>query len=239
MQGLASKSVLVVEDDAATAAFLADNLRADGFAVWCASAVPEALRALELRQPDLLLLDLGLDDGSGFDVLDRVRAADVSSSRIDPDLPVILLTGRSDEVDRVRGFTRGADDYLCKPFSYPELVARVAAVLRRSAGRRQRGLVRVGELTVDPSGRAVRLAGREVRLSAKEFALLHALAVEPVRVLSKAELLRDVWGYASIGTTRTIDAHVCRLRKKLVGGSRTYVVNVRGAGYRLLEGPSL
>jgi DNA-binding response OmpR family regulator len=238
MQGASQKSVLVVEDDAATAAFLADNLRADGFAVWCASAVPEALRALELRQPDVLLLDLGLEDGSGFDVLDRVRAADVSSSRIDPDLPVIVLTGRSDEVDRVRGFTRGADDYLCKPFSYPELVARVTAVLRRSAGRRQRGLVRVGELTVDPSARAVRLAGREVRLSAKEFALLHALAVEPVRVVSKAELLRDVWGYASPGATRTIDAHVCRLRKKLVGGSRSYVVNVRGVGYRLLEGPA-
>jgi DNA-binding response OmpR family regulator len=238
MQGASQKSVLVVEDDAATAAFLADNLRADGFAVWCASAVPEALRALELRQPDVLLLDLGLEDGSGFDVLDRVRAADVSSSRIDPDLPVIVLTGRSDEVDRVRGFTRGADDYLCKPFSYPELVARVTAVLRRSAGRRQRGVVRVGELTVDPSARAVRLAGREVRLSAKEFALLHALAVEPVRVVSKAELLRDVWGYASPGATRTIDAHVCRLRKKLVGGSRSYVVNVRGVGYRLLEGPA-
>src|SRR3954469_13568195 len=107
MQGLASKSVLVVEDDAATAAFLADNLRADGFAVWCASAVPEALRALDLRQPDLLLLDLGLEGGSGFDVLDRVRSADVSSSRGDPDLPVILLTGRSGEVDRVRGFARG------------------------------------------------------------------------------------------------------------------------------------
>ena len=228
--------MLVVEDDAATAAFLADNLRADGYVVWCSSGVPEALRALELRQPDLLILDLGLDGGSGFDVLDRVRSADVSSSRIDPDLPVILLTGRSDEVDRVRGFARGADDYLCKPFSYPELVARLAAVLRRSSGRRQRGVIRVGELTVDPSTRAVRLAGQEVRLSAKEFALLHALAIEPRRVLSKAELLRDVWGYASIGTTRTIDAHVCRLRKKLVGGSRVYVVNVRGVGYRLLEG---
>jgi DNA-binding response OmpR family regulator len=117
-------------------------------------------------------------------------------------------------------------------------VARVEAVLRRAAGRRQRGLVRVGELTVDPSSRAVRLAGREVRLSAKEFALLHALAVEPLRVVSKVELLRDVWGYASPGATRTIDAHVCRLRKKLGGGSRPYVVNVRGVGYRLLEGPA-
>jgi DNA-binding response OmpR family regulator len=238
MQSGVAKSVLVVEDDAATAAFLADNLRADGFGVWCASEAGEALRAVDLRQPDLLLLDLGLESGSGFDVLDRVRSADASSSQIDPDLPVILLTGRSDEVDRVRGFARGADDYLCKPFSYPELVARVEAVLRRCAGRRQRGVIRVGELTVDPATRVVRLAGREVRLSAKEFALLHALAVEPARVVSKTELLRDVWGYASIGTTRTIDAHVCRLRKKLVGGSRTYVANVRGVGYRLLEGPS-
>jgi DNA-binding response OmpR family regulator len=236
MQGGLQKSVLVVEDDAATAAFLADNLRADGFAVWSASGASEALRALELRQPDLLLLDLGLESGSGLDVLDRVRSADAASSRVDPDLPVILLTGRAAEVDRVRGFARGADDYLCKPFSYPELVARVAAVLRRSAGRRQRGVLRVGELTVDPSTRAVRLGGRSVRLSAKEFALLHALAVEPTRVLAKAELLRDVWGYASIGTTRTIDAHVCRLRKKLDGGSRAYVVNVRGVGYRLLDG---
>jgi DNA-binding response OmpR family regulator len=237
MEGASQKSVLVVEDDAATAGFLADNLRADGFQVWCASAASEALRALDVRQPDLLLLDLGLGSGSGLDVLDRVRSADASGSRIDPDLPVILLTGRSGEVDRVRGFARGADDYLCKPFSYPELVARVSAVLRRSLGRRLRGVIRVGDLTVDPSMRAVRLGGREVRLSAKEFALLHALAVEPTRVLSKAELLRDVWGYASIGTTRTIDAHVCRLRKKLAGGARQYVVNVRGVGYRLLEAP--
>src|SRR3954462_8358042 len=236
MQGGLQKSVLVVEDDAATAAFLADNLRADGFVVWSCSGAAEALRAPELRQPDLLLLDLGLESGSGLDVLDRVRSADAASSRVDPDMPVILLTGRAAEVDRVRGFARGADDYLCKPFSYPELVARVAAVLRRSAGRRMRGVVRVGELTVDPSTRAVRLGGRSVRLSAKEFALLHALAVEPARVLSKAELLRDVWGYASIGTTRTVDAHVCRLRKKLAGGSRPYLANVRGVGYRLLEG---
>ena len=128
-----SKSVLVVEDDAATAAFLADNLRADGFGVWCASEAAEALRAVELRAPDLLLLDLGLEAGSGFDVLDRVRAADVSRSRIDPDMPVILLTGRSDEVDRVRGFARGADDYLCKPFSMRELLARVKVLLRRAA----------------------------------------------------------------------------------------------------------
>src|SRR3982750_1228265 len=159
------KTVLVVEDDEPTSAFLADNLSADGYRVFCASGAGEAVRALEIRQPDLLLLDLGLEGGSGLSVLDRLRAADPASSRMDSDLPVIILTGRAGEVDRVRGFARGADDYLCKPFSYPELVARVSAVLRRSAGRRERGVIRVGELTVDPSTRVVRLAGREVRLS--------------------------------------------------------------------------
>ena len=224
------KSVLVVEDDAATAGFLTDNLRADGYGVAAAAGVGEALRAIEVRQPDLVLLDLGLGDGSGLDVLDRVRSADAGGSRIDPDLPVIVLTGRAGEVDRVRGFARGADDYVCKPFSYSELVARVVAVLRRAGGRHRRGVVRVGELTVDPGTRVVRLAGEEVRLSANEFALLHALAVDPTRVVSKPELLRDVWGYASMGATRTVDAHACRLRAKL--GAR-YVLNVRGIGYRL------
>jgi DNA-binding response OmpR family regulator len=228
------KSVLVVEDDAATARFLSDNLRADGYGVAAATGAGEALRAIELRQPDLVLLDLGLEGASGLEVLDRVRAADAASSRVDPDLPVIVLTGRAGEVDRVRGLARGADDYVCKPFSYPELVARVVAVLRRAGARHRRGVIRVGELTVDPSTRAVRLAGQELGLSAKEFALLHALAADPTRVLSKAELLRDVWGYAAMGATRTVDAHACRLRKKLGGGSRPYVLNVRGVGYRLM-----
>jgi DNA-binding response OmpR family regulator len=236
MQASENRSVLVVEDDAATAAFLADNLRADGFQVAGAAAAAEAVRAIELRQPDIVLLDLGLESGSGLEVLDRVRASDSASSRIDPDLPVIVLTGRGAEVDRVRGFARGADDYVCKPFSYAELVARLGAVLRRASGRRQRGSIRVGELTVDPQTRVVRLGGEQVALSAKEFALLLALAVEPTRVLSKAELLRDVWGYASIGATRTVDAHASRLRKKL-GGTGRFIHNVRGVGYRLLDTP--
>jgi DNA-binding response OmpR family regulator len=235
------RGVLVVEDDAATAAFLADNLRADGYRVFGATGASEAVRAVEVRQPDLLLLDLGLAAGSGLEVLDRVRGADAGGgSRIDPDVPVIVLTGRSGEVDRVRGFRRGADDFVCKPFSYPELVARVEAVLRRCRGRRARGLLRVGELTVDPVSRAVRVGGREVELSAKEFALLHALAVDPLRVVPKVELLRDVWGYAAVGVSRTVDAHACRLRKKLgeAGAGRRWVVNVRGVGYRLVEGAS-
>jgi DNA-binding response OmpR family regulator len=233
----AQKSVLIVEDDGPTAAFLGDNLIADGFVVAGATKMGEALRAIEVRQPDIVLLDLALEVGSGLEVLDRVRSADAVTSRIDPDLPVIVLTGRAGEVDRVRGLARGADDYVCKPFSYPELVARLRAVLRRAGGRRQRGLLRVGELTVDPQTRAVRLGGEPVSLSAKEFALLQALAAEPMRVIPKPELLRDVWGYAALGATRTVDAHACRLRKKLAGGERTYVLNVRGVGYRLTEVP--
>src|SRR3954452_18934320 len=240
MEDGSGKTLLVVEDDAATAAFLADNLRADGYRVFAATGAAEALRAVEIRQPDLVLLDLALAAGSGLEVLDRVRSAAATGAlRIDPDLPVIVLTGRSGEVDRVRGFARGADDFVCKPFSYPELLARVRAVLRRARGRSSRGVLRVGGLTGDPASRVVRVGGRQVELSAKEFALLHALAVDPARVVPKVELLRDVWGYAAVGVSRTVDAHACRLRKKLVpdGSGRRYVVNVRGVGYRLLEEP--
>jgi DNA-binding response OmpR family regulator len=227
--------ILVVEDDEATRAFLADNLAADGFRVAGASGAGEGLRAIEVRRPSLVLLDLALEDGSGLALLDRVRASDGLASRIDPELPVIVLTGRAGEADRVRSFARGADDNVVKPFLYAELLARIRAVLRRAEGRRRRGVLRVGELTVDPLTRSVRLGGRPVELSAKEFALLHALAEEPGRVYGKQELLRDVWGFLSAGNTRTLDAHACRLRKKLGPSPRPWVVNVRGVGYKLTE----
>ena len=141
------------------------------------------------------------------------------------------------EADRVRSFERGADDHVCKPFLYAELLARVRAVLRRAEGRRGQGVLRVRDLTIDPSTRVVRLAGRRIELSAKEFALLHALAIEPGRVYRKQELLRDVWGYLAVGRTRTLDAHACRLRKKLGPSRRPWVLNVRGVGYKLTEAP--
>src|SRR5918996_738453 len=169
-------TVLVVEDDDATRAFLLDNLAADGFRVAGATGAGEGLRAIEVRQPALVVLDLVLEDGSGLALLDRVRASDGLSSRIDPVLPVIVLSGRAGDADRVRSFARGADDHLCKPFLYQELLARMRAVLRRTDGRRIQGVMRVGDLTIDPATRAVRLAGRRVELSAKEFALLHRLA---------------------------------------------------------------
>jgi DNA-binding response OmpR family regulator len=229
------QQLLVVEDDERTRTFLADNLAADGYKVATASAAGEGLRAIEVRSPQLVVLDLLLEDGNGLELLDRVRGSDGLASRIDPDLPIIVLSGRTDETDRLRGFDRGADDFVPKPFLYGELLARIRALLRRANGRPQRGVMRVGELTIDPSTRAVRLAGRPVHLSAKEFALLQALAEQPTRVYGKQELLRDVWGYLSMGNTRTLDAHACRLRKKLASSARPWVVNVRGVGYKLTE----
>lgn len=233
----AAATLLLVEDDDATRTFLADNLSADGYELLVADCARDATRLLETKFPDLALVDVGLPDGSGFDLVGRVREADGLASRIDPRTPIIVVSGRVDELDRIRGFERGCDDYVCKPFSYPELRGRVAALLRRADHRRAHGRLRVGPLEVDPPTREVRLRGRRLELSAKEFALLRALAVEPARVLTKEELLRGVWGFRSMGQTRTLDSHACRLRHKLGADGDRFVVNVWGVGYRLVDGP--
>jgi DNA-binding response OmpR family regulator len=228
--------ILLVEDDETTAAFLVDNLVADGFHVAVATGSAEGIRQIEVRHPALVLLDLSLDDGNGLDLLDRVRASDGMASRIDPELPIVVVSGRGSEADRVRSFERGADDHVVKPIAYSELLGRIRAVLRRAECRPQRGLLRVAGLTIDPVTRTVMLDGKPVHLSVKEFSLLQRLADEPERVYTKNDLLRDVWGYISIGRTRTVDAHACRLRKKLRAVSdRDWIVNVRGVGYRLTE----
>src|SRR3954464_14049582 len=222
-------TILVVEDDAATRTFLADNLTADGYELLVAENARDALRILETKVPDLALIDLGLPDASGFEVLRRVRQADGVVSRIDPATPLVLLTGRDGELDRVRAFERGADDYICKPFSYPELRGRVAALLRRARQRRTgAGRLRVGDLELEVAGRTARLRGVPLALSQKEFALLRILASDPVRVFTKDELLRQVWGFRHVGTTRTLDSHACRLRRKLGLHGDRYVVNVWG-----------
>ncbi len=229
------QTIMVVEDDDATREFLADNLRADSYGVVAASTGREAFNLLQMKECDLLLLDVMLPDASGYEMCNRLRSADGLAQRVDPDLPVILLTGRASEADRVRGFSRGADDYVVKPFHYPELVARIAAVLRRASGRRDQGVLQVGELRVDPVSREVTIDGRRVELSAKEFALLRMLAAEPTRVYTKEELLRDVWGFKLMGSTRTLDSHASRVRRKLAPSGRRWVVNVWGVGYRLTD----
>jgi DNA-binding response OmpR family regulator len=232
-------TILLVEDDLGLRTFLADNLAADGFDVLLADTVRDAVRLLEYKQPDLALVDLGLPDGSGLDLIARVRSADGLASRLDPQVPLVVLTGRASELDRVRAFERGADDFVGKPFSYGELLGRVRAILRRTRPRQALGRLRVGDLEIDPPSREVRLRDRRIELSQKEFALLKALAAAPTRVFTKEELLRDVWGFRSMGATRTLDSHACRLRQKLGRTGDRFVINVWGVGYRLVDGPAV
>lgn len=231
-----ASTILVVEDDASTRTFLADNLTADGYALLTAESVTEGLRLLDSKYPDLVLVDVGLPDGSGLEVVRRIRTADGVASRVDPETPVVVLSGLRTELDRLRGFERGADDYVVKPFSYGELRARVGALLRRSQRRPGTGPLRAGPLDVDPVARVVRVRGEVVDLSQKEFALLRTLAAEPTRVFTKDELLRHVWGFRSLGQTRTLDSHACRLRTKLGRSGDRFVINVWGVGYRLMDG---
>jgi DNA-binding response OmpR family regulator len=231
-----ASTILVVEDDDATRTYLADNLTADGYELMTADCAKDGWRLLDAKYPDLVVLDVGLPDGSGLDLVRRVRDADGVASRVDPSTPVLVLSGRSGELDRLRGFERGADDYLAKPFSYAELRARVAVLLRRAHRRPGMGRLRVGTLEIDPPSREVTVRGERVELAAKEFALLRMLASEPTRVWTKKELLHTIWGYTTL-TTRTLDSHACRVRQKLgVHGDR-YVINVWGVGYRLVDGP--
>jgi DNA-binding response OmpR family regulator len=227
--------IVVCEDDTATLELLCDHLAADRFGALPAPTASDALRLCRYNQPDLLLLDLALPDASGLDVLREIREADGADARFDPKLPVIVLTGRGADAERVRGLEFGADDYLVKPFHYPELRARINAILRRRSGRHE-GPRRVGDLVVDPARRRVWVEGRDVSLSNKEFSLLRVLVSDPIRVFTKKELLEDVWGFRTPAQTRTLDSHASRLRRKLDPEHSRYVINCWGVGYRLIDG---
>jgi DNA-binding response OmpR family regulator len=229
-------TILIVEDHVATRTFLADNLAADGYDVVEAEGVGDARHLLPRAFPDLAIVDLGLADGDGLALLSEIRTADRTAGRLDPDLPLLVLSGRVSELDRLRGFDRGCDDYVLKPFSYHELNARVRALLRRSRHRPTSGRIRVGSLELDPLSRQVWVGGEPVSLSKKEFALLRALAGDPTRVFTRDELLRGVWNFRAMGHTRTLDSHAFRLRQKLNRGEDRFVVNVWGVGYRLVDG---
>jgi DNA-binding response OmpR family regulator len=226
--------LVVCEDDRATLELLCDHLLADRYGVMAAPTAADALRLCQYGSPDLLLLDLTLPDASGLDVLREIRNPDRAMSRFDSRLGVIVLSGRGTERDRVRGLEQGADDYVVKPYHYAELLARIGAVLRRRANSR-RTVTQVGQITINREERSVTVGERRVELSAKEFSLLGALAAEPTRVFTKEELLRDVWGYRSLGHTRTLEAHASRLRRKLDPDGGTFVLNCWGVGYRLVE----
>ena len=227
-------TIVVCEDDEPTRELLCDHLVADRYEALPAPAASDALRLCHYKQPDLMVLDLLLPDAPGLDVLREVRAADGATSKCDPGLPVIVLSGRGSDHDRVRGLREGADDYIVKPVHYPELAARIAAVLRRRSGPRE-GPRRIGDLVIDPATRSVRVGERAVDLANKEFALLRTLASDPTRVFTKEELLRDVWDFRSLGRTRTLDSHASRLRRKLDPEHARFVVNCWGVGYRLID----
>lgn len=231
-QAIAGARVVVCEDDRPTLELLCDHLTADRFEVLAAPTASDALRQCEFNRPDLLLLDLSLPDGSGLDLLREVRGVGRVDSPFDSDLAVIIVSGRGSERDRIRGLEQGADDYVLKPFSYSELLARIGAVLRRRG--QSESVLRIHGIEIDRRRRTARVDGRALRLSAKEFGLLVVLASEPTRVFSKEELLREVWGYRSAGHTRTLESHASRLRRKLDPDQGRFIANCWGVGYRLV-----
>jgi DNA-binding response OmpR family regulator len=225
-------TVLVVEHETPVRAYLEQQLADDGFEVLATDRATAALELVEQARPSLVLLDAILPDASGFEVCSRLREGEPGRAW-DRDVPVIMVSARGDPVDRVRGFARGCDDYVVRPFVYDELVARMRAVLRRSSGPRHTRLS-VRDVEIDLAARIVTVSGEPVQLSAKEYELLVALAEDPERVFKKEDLLRDVWGFRSLGRTRTLDSHASRLRRKLNrDGDAGYVLNVWGVGYRL------
>jgi DNA-binding response OmpR family regulator len=227
-------AVLVAEPEPTTRGFLERHLTDDGFRVVGATAGCEALELAERERPHLVLLDTALPDESGLDLCRRLRDGEPGRSW-DTGVPVILLgPSESDAVDRIRGFARGADDYVAKPFVYDELVARIRAVLRRTSPEPP-AVISAAGITIDVGARRVTVGGDAVTLAGKEYALLLRLAGDPTRVFTKEELLRDVWGFRSRGRTRTLDSHASRLRRKLARpGGDEYVSNVWGVGYRLV-----
>lgn len=211
---------MLVEDEDAIAAPLAEGLRREGFAV---ERVATGSAALAARLPDLVLLDLRLPDMDGTEVCQRLRARS--------DVPIIVVTAKGEEVDRVVGLELGADDYVVKPFGFRELLARIRAVLRRTQRGTPDARLVAGSLEIDLRARRVALAGSEVELTPKEFDLLALLASDPGAVVGREHILREVWKTDWFGPTKTVDVHVASLRKKL--GDPRWIETVRGVGLRL------
>ncbi|MEW6775638.1 MAG: response regulator transcription factor [Bdellovibrionota bacterium] len=219
--------ILLIEDDPDISELLRFNLSEEGFRVETAARGLDGLERLRTKPPDLLILDLMLPDLSGIEICKRVRASE-SIAR----LPVLMLTAKGEEIDRVVGFEVGADDYITKPFSMREFLLRVRALLRRSQqGPDGAKTIRVSGLELDGAGYRARINGEELPLTVTEFKLLRFLLENPTRLLTREHLLESVWGYAEDVESRTVDAHVRRLRKKL-GDYADIIETVHGAGYR-------
>ena len=219
--------ILVVEDEPAIAELIAVNLRHNGFAPTVVFDGDAAQREVDAVLPDVILLDWMLPGDSGITLAKRWRSHDRLKT-----VPIILLTARSEESDKVQGLDSGADDYITKPFSTQELLARIRAVLRRRAPEAVNDTVQVGDLTLDAATHRVMLKGQELKIGPTEFKLLHYLMKHPERVHSRGTLLDRIWGDHVFIEERTVDVHVKRLREGL-GAAGSMIETVRGAGYRL------
>lgn len=219
--------ILVVEDDEAIIELVAYNLTSSGYEVRTATSAENGELLLAEETFDLLILDWMLPDTSGFELCSRIRRSSRSAL-----IPIIMLTARGEERDRVRGLGAGADDYMVKPFSVPELLARIAALLRRSAPERVSDVLTVGEVTLDRCAHRVTRRDREVSLGPTEYRLLEVLMESAGRVLSRTQLIDRVWGNTAAIDERTIDVHIGRLRKALIRGNQDDPIRtVRGTGY--------
>lgn len=216
----------MVEDDVALGSVLQRGLAEQGYAVDLQTGVTDAWVALDANRYDVMVLDLGLPDGDGATLLQRLRAHDAT-------LPVLVLTARDGLGDRVANLDAGADDYMLKPFDFPELLARLRALLRRP-GRRQASVLTAGSIELDPAAHRVTRFGVLLPLTAREFALLHALMDRKGEVVPRAELLESVWDANYDGLSNVVDVHMSNLRRKLeTAGSEDPIETVRGVGYRL------
>jgi two-component system response regulator RegX3 len=230
------RTILLVEDEESIVSPLVEALRREGFDTAVSATASDSLEEFDRARPDLVLLDVMLPDGSGFEVCRELRAR----SRV----PIIMLTARGEEADRVAGLELGADDYVVKPFSARELVARVRAVLRRVAEageQRADGATELGDVRVDPARRSAVFRGEELELSRKEFDLLRLLVENAGSVVTRERLIDEVWDTNWFGSTKTLDVHVSGLRKKLDDdpSSPRYIHTVRGVGFRFASADEL
>jgi len=229
-----SNKVLVIEDEPDIRKTLEYNLTREGFKVSGCGSIKEAKKLIEIPNFSIILLDLMLPDGSGSDLCREVK-----SNSLTKDIPIIILTAKDDEVDKVVGFELGADDYVTKPFSVRELILRVKAILKRNAKPLSTPLEinrNFGSLKMDIESHEVFIDDKEIILTALEFKLLNQLVERRGRVQTRDQLLSDVWGYSSDITTRTVDTHIKRLREKL-GSMGKYVQTIRGVGYKFSRTP--
>ena len=228
-----SHKILIIEDEPDIRKTLEYNISREGYKVVCASSLSNGKEQINSSDFSLILLDLMLPDGSGLDLCREIKSDKEKSST-----PIIILTAKDDEVDKVVGFELGADDYVTKPFSVRELILRIKAVLKRGTEKKETLEVQrqFGELTMDIDSHEVFVNNEQIILTALEFRLLRQLVDRRGRVQSRDQLLSDVWGYSAEVTTRTVDTHIKRLREKL-GTMGKYVQTIRGVGYKFSRTP--